>query len=389
VQFDGIQRHIADTICQITTTKAIVAVDANPATKAAVTGTERYTREVIRRLPEVAPDLDWRFYAARPAPGLGVDLTVLPFPRLWSQARLPAELASRRPDLFLDLAHVVPAVCPAPALKVFHDLAFERFPGAYRPAERAYLRWTARWAARVCPTMIAVSEATRQDLLSLYGVDPGRVTVVHEGGGELTPVSPGREADAARLRGFGIDSPYVLNVGRVEPRKNQLTALEAVERVPGLLLVCAGAIHDEAMAAVLDKSIRCRLLGRVSDAERDLLYRNAEALLFPSLYEGFGLPVLEAMSHGLPVVATRTSSLPEVGGEAAIYVLDPRDSESMATAVRRVREDAGLRRRLVAAGRRQAAGFTWNRCAEGVAEAVRARLSSPAPARSGKLPSPR
>jgi len=360
----------------------VIAVDANPATKAAVTGTERYTREVVRRLAEIAPELDWRFYAARPAPDLGVDLTVLPFPRLWSQARLPAELASRRPDLFLDLAHVVPALCPVPALKVFHDLAFERFPSAYRPADLAYLRWTARRAARVCQTMIAVSEATRQDLLSLYGVDPDRVTVVHEGGGEGTPPASSPADDAARVRGFGIDGPYVLSVGRIEPRKNQLTALEAVERLPGVLLVCAGPIHDEAMAARLDASPRCRLLGRVSDAERDLLYRNGEALLFPSLYEGFGLPVLEAMRHGLPVIATRSSSLPEVGGEAAIYVLDARDSEAMAAAVQRIRGDAGLRRRLIAAGRKQAAGFTWKRCAEGVADAVRARLWLREPATS-------
>jgi glycosyltransferase involved in cell wall biosynthesis len=369
--------------------RPVIAVDANAATKAVVTGTERYAREVVCRLPEVAPDLDWRFYAARPAPGLGVDLTVLPFPRLWAQARLPTELARRRPDLFLDLAHIVPALCPAPALKVFHDLAFERFPGAYGLSDLAYLRWTARRAARVCLTMVAVSQATRQDLISLYGVDPDRVTVVHEGGGEGTPPAHDRQADATRLRRFGIDAPYVLSVGRIEPRKNQLTALEAVERLPGLLLVCAGAIHDEAMAARLDASPRCRLLGRVSDAERDLLYRNARVLLFPSLYEGFGLPLLEAMRHGLPVVATRTSSLPEVGGEAALYVMDARDSESMAGAIRRIGDDPALRRRLVAAGRRQAAGFTWKRCAEGVADAVRARLSFREPATSERRSSPR
>jgi glycosyltransferase involved in cell wall biosynthesis len=369
-----------------------IAVDANPATKGSVTGTERFAREVVARLPKVAPDLNWRFYASRPAPDLGVDLTILPSRRLWSQARLPLELAARPPDLYLDLAHVVPAWCPAPPLKVFHDLAFERFPEAYRPAELAYLRWTARRAARVCRTMVAVSEATRQDLISLYGVEPDRVTVVHEGGGEGTPDPGDPVADAARLRGFGIDGPYVLNVGRVEPRKNQLTALAAAERIPGLLLVCAGAVHDQTMAARLDASPRCRVLGPVSDAERDLLYRRAEAFLFPSLYEGFGLPVLEAMKHGLPVVATRTSSLPEVGGEAATYVLDARDVEAMVQALQRLRDDPALRRRLVAAGRRRAAHFTWDRCAAGIAEAVRSRLSRPSvpgPARSAPQPSPR
>ncbi len=369
--------------------RPVIAVDANPATKEEVTGTELYTREVVRRLPSVAPDLDWRLYAARPAPDLGVDVTVLPFPRLWSQARLPVELARLRPDLFVDLAHVVPAWCPAPPLKVFHDLAFERFPGAYPPADLAYLRWATRRAARVCRTMIAVSEATRQDLTSLYGVAPDRVTVVHEGGGEGTP-DPGDAAeDAARLRGFGIQNPYVLTVGRVEPRKNQLTALAAVERLPGIELVCAGAIHDEAMAARLDASSNCHLLGRVTDAERDLLYRRAEAFLFPSLYEGFGLPLVEAMRQGVPVVATRTSSLPEVGGEAALYVLDARDSVAMAEALQRIRDDPALRRRLIAAGRRQAGRFTWDRCAAGVAAAVRSRLSLPGPARSSSPPSPR
>jgi glycosyltransferase involved in cell wall biosynthesis len=364
-------------------------VDANPATKIAVTGTERFAREVVARLPVVAPDLEWSFYSARPAPSLGVDLTVLPFRRLWSQARLPVELWARRPDLYLDLAHIVPAWCPAAPLKVFHDLAFERFPDAYRPAELAYLRWTTRRAARACRTMVAVSEATRQDLVTLYGVDPERITVVYEGGGEAKPAAGDAAADAARLRRLGIGAPFVLNVGRIEPRKNQLTALAAVERLPGLLLVCAGAIQDEAMAAQLDASPRCRVLGPVSDADRDLLYRRAEALLFPSLYEGFGLPVLEAMTHGLPVVATRTSSLPEVGGEAALYAPDAHDGEAMAQALQRVRDDPALRKRLVAAGRRQAAKFSWDRCASGIADAVRRRLSSPVPARSWRPPSPR
>ncbi|MDQ6691770.1 MAG: glycosyltransferase, partial [Candidatus Dormibacteraeota bacterium] len=159
--------------------------------------------------------------------------------------------------------------------------------------------------------------------------------------------------------------------------------------IEGVILVCAGAVNDEEMAARLRASERCRVLGRVSDADRELLYRNAQALLFPSLYEGFGIPVLEAMRSGLPVVTSKTSALPEVGGRAALYVDDPRDATALAVAVRRVLGDSELQGTLVAAGRRQAASFTWDRCAAGVADAIRARLSLPEPARSGPPPSPR
>src|SRR5919198_1169197 len=156
-----------------------VAVDANPATRSTLTGTELYAREVTRRLPKLAPDLLWRLYASRPAPAFGADLTVLPFPRLWSQLRLPAQLLAERPSLLFVPAHVVPFAVPVPAVAVVHDLAFERFPDAYGRAQLAYLRLTTRWAALRCPRLIAVSDATRQDLRRFYKVPEDRVAVVH------------------------------------------------------------------------------------------------------------------------------------------------------------------------------------------------------------------
>jgi alpha-1,3-rhamnosyl/mannosyltransferase len=167
----------------------------------------------------------------------------------------------------------------------------------------------------------------------------------------------------------------MLHVGRIEPRKNQLAALAAVERVPGLRLVCAGRIADQAMASLLRSSDRCTVLGEVDVETRDSLYRQASALVFPSLYEGFGLPILEAMRSGLPVVTVRTSSLPEVGGEAVLYAAAPDDVQGLAEHLGRVVKDPRLRRRLARAGRDQAAGFTWRRCAEGVAEVIRSLLS--------------
>ena len=349
-----------------------VAVDANPLTRAAFTGTEVYLRELAPRLPAAGPEIEWVFYAGRPAPGAEVDLTVLPAPRLWSQARLPVELWSRRPDLFFAPSHVVPYLAPGRALTVVHDLAFERFPEAYRPIDRWYLRRTTRWALRRCPVVIAVSESTRRDLVELYDADPERVVVVHSA---ATPPPRRLQVRRARLAELGVAEPFALHVGRVEPRKNQAAALAAVERVEGLTLVSAGPIADVALAHRLLASGRARVLGRVDAGDLELLYRSASALVFPSLYEGFGFPVLEAMLRGLPVVTVRSSSLPEVGGDAALYAEAPDDVDGLAGALRSAVEDPAVRKRLVAAGRRQAARFSWEQTAAGVAEVIRGLLA--------------
>jgi alpha-1,3-rhamnosyl/mannosyltransferase len=160
-------------------------------------------------------------------------------------------------------------------------------------------------------------------------------------------------------------------VGRIEGRKNQQTALAAVERLDGLLLACAGPVVDAGIASRLRASPRCRLLGHVEEADLEALYARAEALVFPSLYEGFGLPVLEAMRRGLPVVTSALSALPEVAGRAAVYVRDPLDPVELAAALEAAIAERGRLRRL---GREQAARFTWERTAAGVADVIRELL---------------
>jgi glycosyltransferase involved in cell wall biosynthesis len=358
----------------LTSNRPLIAVDLNPAVRNSLTGTEVFAVQLARLLPEVAPELGWTFYASRPQPDIRVDLTVLPMSRLWSQVRLPLELLRSRPRLLFSPSHVVPFASPVPALTVVHDLAFERFPNAYSTTDLTYLRLTTAWAERRCPILIAVSESTRRDLVQLHGLDPARVQVVNPGGGEANGRPSAAAADSERLRRLGITEPFALHVGRIEPRKNQLTALAAVERAGVLSLVCAGRIADEDMAARLRASPLCSVLGEVDSEIRDALYRRAVALVFPSLYEGFGFPVLEAMRSGLPVVTVNSSSLPEVGGDAALYASGPDDVDGLAMQLRRLAGDAPLRRRLARAGRQRAATFTWRRCAEGVAAVIRSLL---------------
>jgi alpha-1,3-rhamnosyl/mannosyltransferase len=204
-------------------------------------------------------------------------------------------------------------------------------------------------------------------------VPTSKLAVVHAGGGEAR-ADGSRPGDERLLAQLGLDRPFALHVGRVERRKNQGAALEAVERLDGdLLLVCAGEIGDHELGARLRASTRCRLLGRVSAEIRDALYRRARLLLFPSLYEGFGFPVLEAMRSGLPVVAWPAGGVREVAADAALFA-EAGDVEGLAAAARRVLGDAALRRKLVAAGKRRAAEFSWDRCAQAVLEVIRSAL---------------
>ncbi len=344
-----------------------VAVDVNPATRAVMTGTEVYTREVCSRLPAAAPELRWRFFASRPRAALGMDVMVIPLRRLWSQVRLPMALATERPDLLFVPAHAVPFAWPGKVLTVVHDLAFERYPRAYSAAERAYLRLTTRWATVRSRLLITVSESTKADLVSAYGVRPERIRVVPLGASRPEV----RAAPASRLAELGLNGNFVLQVGRIETRKNQAAALEALERLDGVTLALAGPETDPELAARLRASGRCRVLGRVDQPTLELLYGRASAVIVPSLYEGFGLPALEAMARGKVVVAAKASSLPEVGGDAALYFHDAADAGQLAKVLEVALGDEPLRKSLAKAARERARQFTWERCAAGVAAVIR------------------
>ena len=266
-----------------------------------------------------------------------------------------------------------------------HDLAFRLFPETAPHGTRSWLARIERTLAKAS-RIIAVSESTRRDLLELYDVDPGLVSVIPLGVDRARFRPSGRDAiDLVRSR-FGLNGPYLLYLGGIEPRKNLQSVLVAFARLgPDVRLVIAGSgvewnpegpvLLQKALDS-LPPEARRRVVrtGYVSEGDKVALLSGAGALVYPSLYEGFGLPVLEAMACGTPVVTSDRSSLPEVAGEGALYV-DPGDPEAIAAAIERVLSDGQLRTRLRETGMEQAARFTWEETARRTAEILREAAS--------------
>jgi glycosyltransferase involved in cell wall biosynthesis len=265
---------------------------------------------------------------------------------------MPAGLGPVRPSL--------------PTVVTIHDTIVLRFPHLFRPWHRHYSRVVLPRLARSAAAVITGSEATRADLVERLGVPPDRITVLPYGVDALfTPTAAGSdEARAVRAR-YQLPSDFVLTVGAVEPRKNLPRVMEAVHRLhgqpatAGITLVHAGP--DGWLADDVPREA-ARFLGYVPAADLRVLYGLARAFVYASLWEGFGLPVLEAMACGCPVVTSDVSALPEVAGGAALLV-DPTATEEVAAAIEQVWTDEGLRRDLAARGRTRARAFTWERTA--------------------------
>ena len=260
-----------------------------------------------------------------------------------------------------------------PSVVTIHDLGYRHFPEAHPRLSRLYLDWSTRWSSAVARRLIVPSEATARDLTALYGTPRERIVVIPHGHHpRFRPLPPGEVA--AGLARLGVEQPYVLFVGTLQPRKNLARVLEAFERLAarGLphrlaLVGQRGWLADPLFARIerpgSPASGRVHLTGYLADDDLALVYTGAAALAFPSLYEGFGLPALEAMACGTPVLASNTSSLPEVVGDAALTA-DPLDTGAIAAALERLLIDEPLRAQLRERGLARAARFTWRRAAE-------------------------
>jgi len=350
-------------------------------------GIGRYTRELIGallRLPE-SQEAGHRYTLFAAAGGQAVPADLPPSPtirfrflpisdewaaRLWHRARLPipVEVFTGPVDLFYSPDFVLPPSRPGTrTLLTVHDLSFLRYPDHFVPKLVRYLERVVPASVARADRVLADSEATRADLIRLLGTPPEKVEVLYSGvDARFRPEPEPGEQERLRTR-YGLDRPYVLSVGTLQPRKNFVRLIRAFAHLPdtGRVLVIAGGrgwLYESVLEEAARHPDRVRILGFVEDADLPALYRGADLFVFPSFYEGFGLPPLEAMACGVPVVCSGVSSLPEVAGDAALLV-DPEDEDGLMGAMERALEDEGLRQEMMARGRARAAQFTWEQAA--------------------------
>ena len=357
-----------------------IAVDASRATVEHTTGTEYYSRELIRHLIELNDTLEKPhqldlFFRDQPIANMfpeseHVAKHVIPFPRLWTHWRLAASLFHEQPDLTFVPSHTLPLVFPGNSVVTVHDLGYKYFPDAHTEAQRRYLDFTTRYSANRATIVLADSYATAEDLTVFYEVPEEKIRVIYPGV-ERPPDSP--ELDI--FRKYRIPFRYFLFLGTLQPRKNIRRIVEAYtmwrdanpdKRIALVLAGKKGWLFDEAWVEGVEGVY---VTGYIDEVDKGDLIRHATALVFPSLYEGFGFPAVEAMLCGTPVIASDTSSLVELVDDAGILV-NPLEVAEIAASMDLLTQTPFLRKKLGVKGMAQGAKFTWKKAAEETMKAL-------------------
>lgn len=361
----------------------VVGIDISRLATEKKTGVEWYVYFLLRELRDTIPlDVEVRLYTMED-PVIDFDLPdhfiikklAWPPKRLWTQVRLSIEMLINAPDVLFIPSHVIPLIHPRQTVTTIHDIASLRFPEAYNGFERWYSKFAAKQAAKLS-AVLTPSQFTKDELLEFTRIDAEQVTV--------TPLGFEVSDRGAHTLPDGVTNPFILTVGRKEEKKNTRRVIEAftlLKQDPAFVdyqLVFAGnpgygyeAVQDAIAASTVQSDII--ELDWVSPEMLSTLYIEAALFVFPSLYEGFGIPILEAFVAGTPVLTSSGTSTEEVGGSAALYV-DPLSVDSIAAGMKLLLENTQLRETHIRQGRERALEYSWKQTAEGTWDVIESLL---------------
>ncbi len=356
-----------------------IGIEAERANTPNPAGPERYAAELIRNLAKLDHENEYILYFRtepqqwfRELPK-NFTIKVIPFPKFWTQIRVSWEMLTNPVDILLILAATLPLIHAKKSVVTIHDIAYELFDGIYTGFMKYYQKFSSRYAAKHAVKLLSVSQATKDDLVRVYKTDPDKITV--------TPLGL---ADGFRPMNYDEVQPildkynlvyqkYILFLGTIQPRKNIPRLVEAYQKikteshVEEKLIIAGGRgwlwepILKQVKTAGIDGSVK--YLDYIAKEDLPYLIAGAKLLTLPALYEGFGIPPLEAMASGVPVVVSNISSLPEVVGDAGRLV-DPNSVDSIANGLLEVLMDNNLRQQMIAKGLERAKQFTWENTAK-------------------------
>ena len=364
----------------------IIGIDANEANVTDRVGISEYAYQVLTKFYEFrkggnnshsfviylkSPPLDvlpdktdwWSYKIVKPA-------------KLWTQIGMPINMImpGKKPDVFLTLTHYLPRILRMPSVVSVMDLSYLHFPETFRKNDLYQLTEWTKYSVKKASKVITISNSSKDDIIKYYKIPEKKVSVVHLGLKDLPMESSSRD-----LSKFGVTKKFILFVGTLQPRKNIESLVEAYSLLPKNLrsqyqLVIVGKkgwlyediLNSPEKFGVVDEVL---FLDYVTDEDLPHFYKQAEVFVLPSLYEGFGLPILEAMRYGCPVATSNVSSLPEAGGDAAEY-FDPNDVMDISNTIKKILEDSGLRKKMIEKGNEHYKKFTWDKAAKEVLKVV-------------------